>query len=466
MMRFTIEELKSLAILEGLSEDIITWLSDNGTRIDLVPQDHMFTFGQQADYMFIVVQGKIERFQDIDGQSVVAATTGPGQVTGMLPFSRMTKYPGNAIAAEPTQVLRIDKKYFNKMLELSHELGQRLVAEMSNRVRGDVRLEQQWEKMVSLGKLSAGLAHELNNPIAAIRSTATTLKDKIDHQADFIMKLTRRALDPVICDAIDSFSHLSGERDRIVLSPLERSEGEEKVVEWLGKREIENSWDLAHGLTNAGLTVKDLEQLTKSVPSAVLEETLIWVCNKIEAEQMLSELNLAAGRVSELVSVVKKYSHMDRSAEHKPTRIDEGIDITLKIFEHKFKKKNIQVIKKYKKNLPTIQANAGELNQVWTYLIDNAIDALNEDGKLAIEISHSEMNLEVKIIDNGEGIPKDIIHRIFDPFFTTKDVGQGTGLGLDIARRIVQIHRGQIDVQSKPGRTEFMIRLPIVPNRN
>jgi signal transduction histidine kinase len=459
-MRFTNEELKSLVILEGLSEDIIAWLGDNGTRIDLAAQDHMFTYGQPADYMFIVVQGKIERFQDINGQSVVAATTSPGQVTGMLPFSRMTKYPGNAIAAEPSQVLRIEKKYFNNMLEMSHEFGQRLVAEMSNRVRRDVRLEQQWEKMVSLGKLSAGLAHELNNPIAAIRSTAASLKDQIDHQTDFIMKQFRNNMDQTMSDAIEHFVHLTEVKNHPALSAIERSENEEKIADWLTERKIENSWDLGNLLTVVGLKVDDLEQLAESVPSAILADTLVWVCSKTEVDRMVSEINLAAGRVSELVSLVKKYSHMDRSSEHKPVRIDEGIENTVRIFEHKLKKKNIQVIRQYKKNFPLIPANAGELNQVWTYLIDNAIDAMNESGKLFIEISHNDLNIEVKIIDNGEGIPQDIVHRVFDPFFTTKDIGQGTGLGLDIARRIVQTHRGQIDVQSVPGRTEFKVRLP------
>jgi len=460
-MSFSIQELKQLAILEGLSEEIFIWLQNYGTRIHLAAGEQLFTRGREADYMFIVVQGKIERLQEIDGHSIVAATTMSGQVTGMLPFSRMTHYPGNAIATEPSKILRINKEDFGKMLEVSHEFGQRLVAEMSNRVRGDVRLEQQWEKMVSLGKLSAGLAHELNNPISAIRSTATSLKDKLDRQADLILKQTGMNNTKKSSEAIGLFYRLINDVGSTDLSPLERSEREENIADWLEKRNIVNIWELANVFANAGVRIEDLRQLTEFIPSTILPDVLAWVCSRIEIERMVSEINHAAGRVSELVSLVKKYSHMDQSSDHKPLKIQEGIDDTLRIFEHMLKQKNIQVVKQYGDVVPLLPANAGELNQVWTHLIENAIDAMHDGGILIIEICHNDLNLEVKIIDNGEGIPRDIIHRIFDPFFTMKDVGEGTGLGLDIARRIIQTHRGQIDVQSNPGRTEFMVRLPL-----
>jgi signal transduction histidine kinase len=178
---------------------------------------------------------------------------------------------------------------------------------------------------------------------------------------------------------------------------------------------------------------------------------------------MVAEIKFSSERVSELVSSVKIYSHMDQSSEHKPTDVREGLDNTLKMFGHKLKQKNIQLTRDYRKDLPVITGNAGELNQVWTYIIDNAIDAMAEDGELCVEIGSNDLCVEVKIIDNGGGIPNDVRHRIFDPFFTTKGVGEGTGLGLDIARRIIQTHRGQIDVRSRPGRTEMIVQLPIAP---
>jgi signal transduction histidine kinase len=438
-MSFTNNELRTLTILEGLSEDLIAWLSENGTRVILNTNDKLFAQGQCAEYMFLIVQGKIERFQEINGQSVVASTTGPGQVTGMLPYSRMTHYPGNAIAAVPSQVLRIEKKNFNPMLR---------------------------EKMVSLGKLSAGLAHELNNPIAAIRSTATGLKEQLKQHTSFIMNQTLGSLDKNCIDAIEQFHKLAENENNPEISPLQRSEEEEKISDWLESRRIENYWKLANIFVTCGISVHDLERIALSIPESQLGVVLTAVSGAIEADRMVSEIGYAAGRVSELVSLVKDYSHMDQSASHKPTDIIEGIDKTLKIFVRKLEQKGITISKQYEQNLPKISGNPGELNQVWTHIIDNAIDAMDEEGHLTIEINYNKQSVNTKIIDNGKGISEDILNRIFDPFFTTKEVGEGTGLGLDIARRIIQTHKGQIDFNSKPGRTECVIRFPIISLNN
>jgi signal transduction histidine kinase len=460
---FTTEELRPLAILEGLGEGPLIWLGDHGVRIELDAGDRMFTLGQPAEFMFIVVAGTIQRYEEIGGQWLVVATTGRGQVTGMLPYSRMTHYPGHAVAAEPSQVLRVNKSDFDEMLAMSHELGQRLIAEMSNRVRGDVRLEQQRDKMMALGRLSAGLAHELNNPAAAIRRTAANLAEQLTDQTALIMTMARRALEETAIDAIEQLWHLTRERGSPNLSTLERSEREEETASWLEGQAVANAWELASVFTDAELRINDLERFADAVPDVFLSDALAWMAGNIEADRMVAEISSAAGRVSELVSSVKIYSHMDRSSEHKPTDVREGLDNTLTMFGHRLKQKNIRLTRGYPDDLPAIPANAGELNQVWTNLIDNAIDAMTDGGELRIEIGTDDWGVAVKIIDDGGGIPDDIRHRIFDPFFTTKDVGEGTGLGLDITRRIVQTHRGQIDVRSKPGRTELLVRLPIAP---
>jgi signal transduction histidine kinase len=353
------------------------------------------------------------------------------------------------------------------MLAVSHELGQRLVAEMSDRVRGDVRLEQQREKMIALGRLSAGLAHELNNPTAAICRTSGNLGRRLAEQSALIMTMAQRNLKQETTKAIEHFQQVACSRKTDeVSSPLTRSDREEEFADWFAEHQIEDPWALASAYSDTGLSIEDLDRFAASVSADILNESLAWVAACVEIDQMIAEISECAGRVSELVSSVKAYSHMDRSPEHKPTDVREGLDNTLMMFGHKMKIKDIRLTRDYPKNLPAISGNAGELNQVWTNLIDNAIDAMPERGELGIRIESDDWGVIVRIIDNGQGIGDDIMNRIFDPFFTTKDVGGGTGLGLDIARRIVQTHGGQIDVRSKPGRTEMYVRLPVESERN
>ena len=462
-MRFTPDELRPLAIFDGLGDEPLSWLSDHGTRIVLNTGERMFNHGQPADFMFIVVSGKIERYEEIGGQWLMVATTVRGQVTGMLPYSRMTHYPGHTIAAEPSEVLRVKKTDFDAMLAVSQALGKRLVAEMSNRVRGDVRLEQQREKMMALGRLSAGLAHELNNPTAAIRRTVATLGSQIRGQTEVMIQMAKGGLENEAIDGIRRLRDTARRRDAPDLSPLERSDREEDLAAWLEEHGIDEAWEIASALAETGLREDDLERCAEAVPEASLADALAWVAGNIQVDRMLEEISSSAGRVSELVASVKVYTHMDRSSEHTPTDVREGLDKTLTMFGHKIKQKNIRLVRGYPDTLPTIPGNAGELNQVWTNLIDNAIDAMTDGGALRIEVGVDDWCVDVKVIDDGRGIPDEIRPRIFDPFFTTKDVGEGTGLGLDIARRIVQTHRGQIDVRSRPGGTEVLVRLPIAP---
>jgi signal transduction histidine kinase len=419
--------------------------------------------------MFLVVTGVIEGYEEIGGQPLIVATTGRGQATGMLPFSRMTHYPRYTVAVEPSQVLRVDKRDFREMVTVAWEVVQRLVAEMSDRVRGDVRLEQQQAKMLALGRLSAGLAHELNNPAAAVGRAAATLSAHLAKLPECVTGLIRLHLDETAIEAIHRLPALVGARESAVLSPLERGDREEKLTAWLEARGVAEGWEIAGTFTDAGLSVEDLEGLEGKVPAVALGDAIGWVECGLAAERVVGEIASAAERISTLIASVKTYSHMDRSPEHKPTDVREGLDNTLTMLRHKLEKKSIRLERDYQQDLPMILGNAGELNQVWTNLIDNAIDAIEietdtetaEGGELHIVARQEESRVEVHIIDNGPGIPDDVRPRIFDPFFTTKAIGDGSGLGLDIALRIVRTHHGHIDVQSSPGRTAMRVLLPV-----
>ena len=399
--------------------------------------------------------------REIGGQWLVVATTKRGQATGTLPFSRMTHYPRYVVAVEPSQVLRIEKSDFREMVSVAWGVVERLVAQMSDRVRGDVRLEQQREKMMALGKLSAGLAHELNNPSAAVSRAAATLSAHLAKLAACVTGLIRLNLDEATIDAINLLPTVVRTRESIVLSPLERGEREEELTAWLEDRGVAEGWEIAGTFADAGLGVEDLEEFEGKVPAVALGDALGWVECGIAAERMVAEIASSSERITTLITSVKTYSHMDRSSEHKLTDVREGLDSTLTMLRHKLERKSIRLSRNYEEDLPMIPANAGELNQVWTNLIDNAIDAMGEGGELSIEAKQDESRVEVDVIDDGPGIPDDLRPRIFDPFFTTKGVGEGSGLGLDIALRIVRTHRGHIDVRSKPGRTEMRVHLPV-----
>ena len=462
-MTFTTEELRTVAVLEGLPDSHLTWFSDHGEKVQLARGDRMFERGQRADFMFIVVSGTIEGYEEVGGELLLVATTRAGQVTGMLPYSRMTHYPRYTVAAEDSQVLRVKKSDFPEMLTVSHEMGQRLVAEMSNRVRGDVRLEQQQEKMAALGRLSAGLAHELNNPAAAIRRSAVGLAEELTGVADLVSGLMRHDVDETYTDAIDHLGRLGRERTEDKVSPLVRSEREEGLAVWLEERSVSRAWEVAGTLADAGLRVEDLEQFAQTVPRVLQADALAWVACGLGVQRIVSEITSSATHISDLVASVKTYSHMDRSPEHKPTDVREGLDNTLTLLGHKVKRKSIRLVRDYQDDLPLIPANAGELNQVWTNLVDNAIDAVDDGGEVSIRVHGDDAHVTVNIADDGHGIPEDVRGRIFEPFFTTKRVGEGTGLGLDIAMRIVKTHRGSLAVESRPRRTIMQVRLPVSP---
>jgi signal transduction histidine kinase len=458
---FRLEELRRLELLQGLPDDQLQWLCEHGERVELAESEHMFEHGQPADAMWIVVDGVVRGFEEHGGQLLPVATTSRGDVTGMLPFSRMTHYPRYTVATEPATVLRLDAGLFREMLGVSEEIGRRLVARMSDRVRGDVRLEQQSEKMMALGRLSAGLAHELNNPAAAISSAAARLDRQREMLPGLVAALSARRLDSETMERLKSIRAVGREGQDPGLSPLDRSDLEEEVAAWLDLKGVSDAWDIARTFVDAGLEVDDLAEAVRDVSPEAVGDALAWVGGGIEADRLVQDIQSSAARISELVASIKVYSHMDRSAEHKPTDVRVGVDNTLIMLAHKVRDKAISLLRDMEEDLPPVAANAGELNQVWTNLIDNAIDAVDEGGHIVVRARCSDHWLEVGIEDDGPGIPEELRARIFEPFFTTKEIGIGTGLGLGIADRIVKLHGGHIEVRTRPGKTVVCVRLPV-----
>jgi signal transduction histidine kinase len=460
-VKFGGEDLRPLSIFHELSERELDWFCEHGERIELAAGKRMFERGEPATALWVVVEGVIKGFEEVGGQWLLVATTSAGETTGMLPFSRMTHYPRHAIADGPSVVLRLDVAHFRELLDVSEEVVRRLVAQMSDRVRGDVRLEQQGEKMMALGRLSAGLAHELNNPAAAIQRASAKL---LEHRADLprlVLALSGSRLDEPSLRRIQDLRRVAGPGGGSPISAIERSGWEEEISDWLEDRGVGEAWELAATFAESGIAVGDLGAVAERVPDEALGDLLGWLAAGFEADRMVMEINTAAGRISELISSVKTYSHMDRSTEHKPTDVRAGVDNTLTMLGHKLRDKKIQLTRRYQEDLPLIPAHEGELNQVWTNLIDNAIDAMDEGGELILKARENDMWVEVEVVDDGPGIADEVRRRMFEPFFTTKEVGIGTGLGLGIAQRIVRTHQGHIEVRSEPGETVMCVRLPV-----
>ena len=324
------------------------------------------------------------------------------------------------------------------------------------------RALQQTEKMAALGKLSAGLAHELNNPAAAAGRAAGQLSETLDYLQSASLYLRKSNIDHVLWDSL--IKRVNEFRERAVkpltISPVEVSDREEELQNWLESHGIEEAWEIASTMVSSRIESKDLDEISSLVSSDAVKPVMMWLCQVITAYDLAGNVVRSANSISNLVNVIKSYSYMDQ-APQKYVDIHTGIEDTVTILKHKLKK-GIEIIRQYDRNLPQIQVQGSEFNQVWMNLIDNAIAAMGEKGTLVIHTFQEGKYLSVEIMDNGSGIPEEIQSRIFEPFFTTKDVGEGTGLGLDVVHRIVTNQcKGKIDFRSQPGKTVFKVCFPV-----
>jgi signal transduction histidine kinase len=460
MQEVTVSWLKSLEALEHVPDDQLQWLIDNSEYKIIEDGTLLNEPGTPATGPHIIVEGSMRFYmlQSRGRRDFVAA--GPGSITGYLPFSRGLISKGYAEAIGELHILSFRTERINEMIKNHFELTQALVHIMTNRVRDFTALQQQNEKMMALGKLSAGLAHELNNPASAIVRDSTSLSKHLQLAPDavkgmFAIKMTPEQVDGVTGEMFKVLGAKEGTR----LSLKQRTQREDEIGEWLDENEIENSYEIAESFVDFNFTLENLDALKSYIPKQFLSTILNWMSNKLVAEKMIQDIQESSKRIAELVSSVKTFTHMDRGQDKQYADIHIGITNTLTMLGYKIRKGNITVVEDFDRTLPEVKALIGELNQVWTNLIDNALDAMAPAGKgiLTIKTRRDREFVEVFIIDDGPGIPEDIQSQIFDPFFTTKEMGKGTGMGLEVVQRIVKQHRGSIKVKSTPGCTVFNV---------
>jgi signal transduction histidine kinase len=453
--------LRKIEVFADLRDDQLQWFASSGEEIRLAPGDVLLREGDPADALFVLLDGEVRGRRENGGADSPGFVGRTGAVTGLLPFSRMTKFPLTARAITPSWILRLHKDHFPEMLQRIPELLQRLVGVMADRIREYSRAEQQRDKLSALGKLSAGLAHELNNPASAAGRAAEGLREYMRE-----LRRLNKVLDDasLSCEERSLLASLEDKLvDRLASAPprdaLEQSDLEDEIASWLNRRNIPNASRLASGLVEAGVDCGALEKLGAKFRDDILSSILSRVVSSVGSERLTREIEASTGRISELVRAIKEYTYMDQAPEQE-VDVHRGIESTLTMLKFRLKH-GVEVKREFDTALPKIFAHGSELNQVWTNLIDNAIDAMGGKGELTIRTSQELDFLLVEIIDSGPGITDSVIPHIFEPFFTTKGVGEGTGMGLDTVYRIVRAHRGEISVDSVPGRTNFQVRLPL-----
>ena len=464
METVTVSTLRAFEALKNVPDDQLQWLIDNSESRLLKDGEYLSQQGQSLAGPHFMIKGRIVLYYMQNGSRREIATIRPGDISGYLPYSRGITATATSQAVGEAQIMSFPTERIREMVKNHFELTQALVHVMSNRVREFTAMQQQNEKMMALGKLSAGLAHELNNPASAIVRDSVSLLEHLKMEPISFKKVISIQMGTDQIDAVNNeLFRLLAIKDSPELSLKERTKREEEITDWLDERNIENSYDLADNFVDFGFSIENLETFCSHIPANYCSPVFNWISNLLTTEKMVQNIQESSHRIATLVNSVKVFTHMDRGSDKEYADIHIGIKNTLMMLIYKIKKGNITMVKEFDQTLPPVNAMIGELNQVWTNLIDNALDAMEANGKgtLTIKTKKDREFVRVYIIDDGPGIPDEIKSRIFDPFFTTKEMGKGTGMGLEVVMRIVHQHNGSIKVKSVPGRTEFIVCFPI-----
>ncbi len=459
-----IATIRTIPELGQVPADQIAWVIEHSDMHTLQQGEIFFKKGDPVDHMIILIKGTLTLKVEQGGNFRVMGAIEAPAITGTLPYSRTRTATGYGEAIENTEVLLCHKEHFRHIVVHLPELAEGLVHLMSSRIRDFTKREQLNDKMVSLGKLSAGLAHELNNPSSAVVRGAQTLSKHLRALPDKFKAIMKIEATDQVVDSVNHwlFHKVDGGIQSLTL--LEKSEREDALLDWLEEQNVTDAEDLVENLMLYGFAEPDLETLKSYLRPEDLPAVLHWVNQVLTTERLVGEIEEASQRISDLVTSVKSYTHMDLAPEKKPTNIHLGIENTLTMLNHKIKKAQISVVKNYDEAIAHPSLLASEMNQVWTNLIDNAIDAMETSERRVLTITSFQKGnfINVHIEDSGSGIPQELISQIFDPFFTTKEIGKGTGIGLEVVQRIVvQQHNGEVKVNSEPGSTVFKICLPV-----
>ena len=461
----TTEWLHSIEALEEVPADQLQWLIDHSECRTVPEGEYLFQAGDPIHGAYIVIRGKIKLYYLQKQEIIEVGILGPKDVSGALPFSRAKKITVNAKVLQETELMTLPIDKFRELVAQNYELTGAFVHVMTNRVRNFTSLQQQNEKMMALGKLSAGLAHELNNPAAAIVRGSESLVHHLQLEPDLFKDVINVRIEAKDVDFVTSkLFEILNRTEKPKLTLVQRTEMEDEMRDWLEDHKVECADDVAMNFMEYGFTCEDMEAFDKFIPAEYQSSVFNWINTNLVTERMVQDIREAAKRIFDLIQSVKNFTHMDQGKGKERIDIHTGIINTLKIMEYKLKKGNITVVKEFDPQLPQVMALVGELNQVWTNLIDNATDAMEVNGKgtLTIRTERDHSFAKISIIDDGPGVPEDIRSQIFDPFFTTKEIGKGTGLGLDVVQRIVVgQHHGSVKCTSVPGHTEFIVCLPI-----
>jgi signal transduction histidine kinase len=436
----------------------LEWLVAHGTLEHYEPGHMIAKKGEPVDALYVLLSGHVAHYMDQGGHWRKALDWRTGEVSGQLPYSRMITAPGNSIVEEPSDALRLGREHLAEVPIACPHLTAVFVHGMVDRARAFKTNDLQVEKMASLGKLAAGLAHELNNPASAATRSASLISAAVDELDAAARALGAVGLNTKEMALVDRVRTRCSDTPTSVLTPLERADREDSIASWLAQHDVDESF--ATPLAETDTSPELLDELARGLSGERLGATLRWLAAGCTVRGLSRDIERASSRVHTLVSAVKGFTYMDHARAPEPVDIGKGLADTLALLAAKARGKAVSLTNEVPADLPRARGVGGELNQVWANLVDNALDAVPEGGRVVVSARAEGPRVTVRVTDNGPGIPAEVKNRIFDPFFTTKPVGQGTGLGLDIVRRLLDQNNATIDVDSAPGRTEFRVTLP------